>query len=102
MSMRSGPITAVWLAFSIAAGAAFAEGPNLGKPLDAAAIAAWDISIEPDGTGLPPGTGTPADGARITRRSVPSATARTAKAGSLALQPRLWSVAARSPTSRRR
>ena len=65
MSMRSGPITVVWLAFCVAAGAAFAEGPNLGKPLDAAAIAAWDISIEPDGTGLPPGAGTPAEGARI-------------------------------------
>jgi cytochrome c len=65
MFTRSGLITAVWLALFITAGVAFAEGPNLGKPLDAAAIAAWDISIEPDGTGLPPGGGTPAQGARI-------------------------------------
>jgi cytochrome c len=65
MFTRSGLITAVWLALFITAGVAFAEGPNLGKPLDAAAVAAWDISIEPDGTGLPPGGGTPAQGARI-------------------------------------
>ncbi|MGA8902251.1 c-type cytochrome [Bradyrhizobium sp.] len=30
-----------------------AETPHLGKPLDEAAIANWDISILPDGTGLP-------------------------------------------------
>jgi mono/diheme cytochrome c family protein len=65
MFTHSWLITAVWLACCLAAGAAFAEGPNLGKPLDVAAIAAWDISIEPDGAGLPPGAGTPAQGARI-------------------------------------
>src|SRR2546427_10699311 len=42
-----------------------AAGPNLGKPIDAADIAAWDISILPDGSGLPPGSGTPAQGSRI-------------------------------------
>src|SRR5438094_8939290 len=42
-----------------------AAGPNLGKPIDAADIAAWDISILPDGSGLPPGSGTPAQGAPI-------------------------------------
>src|SRR6267142_5380198 len=45
--------------------AAFAQTPNLGKPLTSADIASWDINILPDGTGLPPGTGTPAEGARI-------------------------------------
>src|SRR5215472_11925373 len=55
----------VWLAISLAAGAAFAEGPNLGNPVGAADIAAWDISIQPDGTGLPHGAGIPSDGARI-------------------------------------
>jgi S-disulfanyl-L-cysteine oxidoreductase SoxD len=44
---------------------AFAETPNLGKPIDEAAIANWDISILPDGTGLPKGSGTPAKGAVI-------------------------------------
>src|SRR5438132_9110877 len=65
MLTRSGLVAAVWLAFGLAAGAASAEGPYLGKPIDAAKIAAWDISIQPDGTGLPPGGGKAADGARI-------------------------------------
>jgi mono/diheme cytochrome c family protein len=65
MFTRSGLITAGGIAFCLAAGAAAAAGPDLGKPVDAAAIAAWDISIEPDGSGLPPGAGTPAQGARI-------------------------------------
>jgi mono/diheme cytochrome c family protein len=65
MFMRSGLITAVWLALFLAVGAAFAEAPNLGKPVGPADITAWDISIQPDGTGLPPGAGTSADGARI-------------------------------------
>jgi cytochrome c len=63
--MRSGIVSAVCLALFLAAGASSAEGPNLGKALDAADVAAWDISIQPDGTGLPPGAGTPAQGARI-------------------------------------
>jgi cytochrome c len=53
------------LALTLAAGTAAAEGPNLGKPIDPADIAVWDISILPDGTGLPPGSGTPAQGAVI-------------------------------------
>jgi hypothetical protein len=65
MFTRSRLISAVWLAFCLAAGAASAEGPNLGRPIDTAEIAAWDISIQPDGTGLPPGGGKAADGARI-------------------------------------
>ena len=65
MFMHSWLLTAVGLTLCLAAGAASAEGPNLGKPIDAAAIAAWDISIQPDGTGLPPGGGKAADGARI-------------------------------------
>jgi len=65
MPTRSGVISAVWFALLLAAGAAFAEAPNLGKPIGPADIIAWDISIQPDGTGLPPGAGTPAQGARI-------------------------------------
>jgi cytochrome c len=66
MSMHSGiVIPTVWLALLLGGAAASAEGPKLGKPIDAAAITAWDISIEPDGTGLPSGAGTPAQGASI-------------------------------------
>jgi hypothetical protein len=53
------------LALGLCSGAAFSAGPNLGTPLEPADIAAWDISIQPDGTGLPIGGGTPAQGARI-------------------------------------
>jgi hypothetical protein len=81
MFTRSRLITAVWLAFSVTAGAASAEGLNLGKPVDAAAIAAWDISIEPDGTGLPAGAGSPPKAPAYTRRNAPSAMVRMGKAG---------------------
>src|SRR5258706_9660781 len=40
-------------------------GPNLGQPVSEAELAPWDISILPDGRGLPPGSGTPAQGAPI-------------------------------------
>ena len=53
------------LLLAMTTGASLAETPNLGKPIDEAAIAAWDISILPDGTGLPKGSGTPAQGAPI-------------------------------------
>ena len=45
--------------------AAFAQAPNLGEPISPADIAAWDIAILPDGTGLPPGSGTATQGAPI-------------------------------------
>jgi S-disulfanyl-L-cysteine oxidoreductase SoxD len=56
---------ALALAVALGSSAALAEGPNLGKPLDPADLAAWDITVLPDGTGLPPGSGTPAQGAPI-------------------------------------
>jgi mono/diheme cytochrome c family protein len=65
MSMHRCAVSGISLAVMIAAGSAFAETPNLGKPISEADIAAWDISIQPDGTGLPKGNGTPAQGAAI-------------------------------------
>src|SRR5215510_4614018 len=41
------------------------EGPNLGREATPAQIAGWDISVGPDGVGLPPGEGTPAAGALV-------------------------------------
>jgi cytochrome c len=41
------------------------DTPKLGRPATPAEIAGWDISIPPDGTGLPPGNGTPAQGAAV-------------------------------------
>ncbi|HEY6862713.1 MAG TPA: cytochrome c [Burkholderiales bacterium] len=52
-------------ALALACSGAFAAGPNLGKPITPAEIAPWDISIQPDGAGLPPGGGTPAQGQKI-------------------------------------
>jgi S-disulfanyl-L-cysteine oxidoreductase SoxD len=39
-----------------------ADAPQFGEPVAPADIAAWDISIGPDGVGLPPGNGTAAQG----------------------------------------
>ena len=57
----------------LVSGIAFAQGglgsspqtPNLGHRTSEAEIAGWDISILPDGTGLPPGSGTPEQGAKV-------------------------------------
>jgi cytochrome c len=43
-------------------GSAAQETPHLGRPATPAEVAGWDISIPPDGTGLPPGSGTPEQG----------------------------------------
>jgi S-disulfanyl-L-cysteine oxidoreductase SoxD len=42
-----------------------ADEPHFGKPVAPADIAAWDISIGPDGAGLPPGKGTVAQGETV-------------------------------------
>ena len=65
MSTRKLAPLAGLAAFAIAANALAAETPNLGKPISPADIAPWDITIMPDGTGLPAGSGTPAQGAPI-------------------------------------
>jgi S-disulfanyl-L-cysteine oxidoreductase SoxD len=44
---------------------AHAETPNLGRPLTPEDIAPWDISIPPDGSGLPAGSGTVAQGEAV-------------------------------------
>ena len=38
---------------------------GIGRPATPAEIAAWDIDVGPDGVGLPPGRGTPTEGAPI-------------------------------------
>ena len=47
-------------------GAAYAiESPNLGKVATPEEIASWDISADPNGDGLPPGSGTPKQGEAV-------------------------------------
>jgi cytochrome c len=58
-------IAAAALALACGTGAAQAQSPSLGKPLSEADIKQWDIAILPDGSNLPPGSGTPAKGAKI-------------------------------------
>ena len=41
------------------------ETPNLGQPATKGDLVAWDISVGPDGVGLPPGGGTAAKGAAV-------------------------------------
>jgi cytochrome c len=45
--------------------AALAETPDLGRPATPEEIAVWDISIGPDGAGLPPGNGRPQQGEAV-------------------------------------
>ena len=44
---------------------AMAESPNLGKAASPEEIVSWDVSIGPDGKGLPPSSGTPQQGEQI-------------------------------------
>jgi mono/diheme cytochrome c family protein len=57
-----------WIAvvsLACASAAAAQEGPRLGVPATPEQVAGWDISIAPDGTGLPPGSGTAAAGKAV-------------------------------------
>jgi len=58
-------LLALGVATAFSAGAAVADMPGLGKNITEADIAAWNIDVLPDGTNLPPGSGTPAQGAPI-------------------------------------
>ena len=53
------------LSFLVISTVAFAAGPNLGQPITPADLTSWSINVLPDGTGLPPGSGTSAKGAPI-------------------------------------
>jgi S-disulfanyl-L-cysteine oxidoreductase SoxD len=64
MSMRNTLLVAC-SALVVGYGVALAEGPNLGKAAGPEEIASWDVSIGPDGAGLPPGSGTPQQGEQV-------------------------------------
>jgi cytochrome c len=50
------------ISVAVLAGPSFAEKLGLGRPATEAEIAAWDLDISPDGTGLPVGQGSVTDG----------------------------------------
>jgi len=57
-------LSALSLALAFCSSPAVAQTPGLGQPISEADIKAWDISVTPDGAGLPAGSGTPEQGAR--------------------------------------
>ena len=65
MSMRELTCAALVLVAAGCAAPARVETPNLGRPATAAEIAGWDISVGPDGVGLPAGSGTALKGAAV-------------------------------------
>ncbi|MFZ0721861.1 MAG: cytochrome c [Xanthobacteraceae bacterium] len=65
MSMLK-PLAASLLLLAVAATtAAAADNPHLAKPITDADIKPWDITVLPDGTNLPAGSGTAAQGAKL-------------------------------------
>ncbi len=70
MNRRLAAAWGVWLAtaltsLAITNGAARAEGPDLGRAATPEEIGRADLSISPDGRGLPPGRGTALEGKLI-------------------------------------
>jgi S-disulfanyl-L-cysteine oxidoreductase SoxD len=88
MSTRNA-IAAAALALTFGAGAALAQSPGLGKPLTEADIKQWDIAVLPDGTNLPPGSGTPAKGAKIFAEKCSACHGDAAKGGIAPFYPAL-------------
>src|SRR5262249_894013 len=64
MSMREMVALATGLAPGLSVAHA-ADALRFGQPITPADLAPWDISIAPDGVGLPPGSGTSAQGAKV-------------------------------------
>src|SRR5215469_2124850 len=66
MSMRKFLVAAAPVLLALASPAfTQQQSPNLGKPISVEDLASWDISIGPDGTGLPPGSGTVKQGEAV-------------------------------------
>jgi len=70
MNRRLESAWVVWLvtasaSLAITSGAARAEGPDLGRTATPEEIDRADLSISPDGRGLPPGRGSPLEGKLI-------------------------------------
>ena len=69
------------LALAFVATAVAAEPPGLGKPISEADVKAWDITILPDGTNLPKGSGTAAEGAKVYAEKCAACHGENAKGG---------------------
>jgi cytochrome c5 len=62
MSMRKRLAVCTAICVSVPA---LAQAPQFGHPIAPVDIAPWDISIGPDGAGLPPGSGTASQGEAV-------------------------------------
>ncbi|HKA42057.1 MAG TPA: cytochrome c [Burkholderiales bacterium] len=78
------PPSAALLALALVSSAAFPQTPGLGKPISEADVRPWDIAIMPDGTGLPPGSGTAVQGARVFAEKCAACHGEGGKGGPLA------------------
>lgn len=58
-------LLSAWLCATVVVGDVSAQTLGHGKHISPSDFAAWDIDVEPDGTGLPPGRGTSDQGAAI-------------------------------------
>jgi len=65
MDLSTNRLVAMASALLVLSSAALAEGPGIGRVATPDEIASWDISIGPDGAGLPPGRGTPKQGEMV-------------------------------------
>jgi mono/diheme cytochrome c family protein len=63
--MRSLERLLLCAAMLVAAPALAAEAPRFGQAIAPGDLAPWDISVRPDGVGLPPGRGTPKEGEAV-------------------------------------
>lgn len=86
MSMRKA-LPAALLALAFGAVSATADSPKLGKPIAEQDVAAWDIAVMPDGQGLPPGSGTAAQGAKVFAEKCSSCHGDGGKGGPVARGP---------------
>jgi S-disulfanyl-L-cysteine oxidoreductase SoxD len=65
MSTRDVRLAAALIVAIAGCATARTVGPDLGQAVSPAEMARWDVSIAPDGAGLPAGGGTPANGEAI-------------------------------------
>ena len=80
-------LPAIALALAVSQTALAADTPKLGQPIAEADIAAWDIAAMPNGEGLPPGSGTAAQGAKVFDEKCARCHGDGAKGGPIARNP---------------
>jgi S-disulfanyl-L-cysteine oxidoreductase SoxD len=80
-------LLAVAAALAFGSATAHAETPKLGKPITEQDITAWDIAAMPNGAGLPPGSGTAVQGAKVFAEKCSVCHGEDAKGGPVARAP---------------